>query len=348
MVPTQAGGTYLGMLAANLGPGFRIWRLRDRPLLPSADIVHVHWPENLFNEISPREALRARIRRWLVFHAIRRVRRRGALVWTVHNFARHEPMSPRHARQAGYWLRRFRAQVDIAIAMDAAQLPELQRRFPEIPATRWRVIPHPHYREAFAERDTRAQTRAALGIGETTTLVSMIGNARPYKGIIEAIAAFRATAGDRALLIAGIPGEDGFAAHIRAEAARDPRIHLIARQLTDREVASFYAASDLALLNYTTEMLNSGSIFAALSLDCPVLAPRQPSFAPLAAGNPGWIELFDGPLDAGILGRAIARRAAPRPATAPDLSGREPDIFGALHRQLYAEALEIAAARRSR
>ena len=347
MLSLGGPSSYTGLVAAHLGADCRVAGYRTRHLLQTADILHVHWPENLQPEGMSPGAMRNRLGWWMLGRTILRVRRRGAIVWTAHNLARHEPVSAGAERQHEARLSRFRTQVDIAIAMGAEQLPALHRRFPEIAPDRWRIVPHPHYREVYAHCAAPAATRARLDIPEQARVVAMIGMIRPYKGIPEAIDVFKAAARpDEFLLIGGQQADAALRERLLHGARGCSNIRIVDTPISDYDLASLYRASNLALLNYA-HILNSGSVFAALSLDCPTLAPRTPTFDALAAAHPGWVTLFEQPLTPEALRRCLDRLAVSPPAGSPDLSRHDPGRVGAAHRLIYAEALALAAQRRA-
>ena len=129
---------FIALLTEGLVPGFAVAEYRPPERLPSADILHAHWPENLFRQSSLRDLARTALVWGSLEHTIKLVRRRGALVWTAHNLERHEPLGPWLRRPQQWQLRRFFARVDIAVAMSAEQIPQLRAAFPVVRADRWR------------------------------------------------------------------------------------------------------------------------------------------------------------------------------------------------------------------
>jgi glycosyltransferase involved in cell wall biosynthesis len=338
---------YIDLVGGGADPDMSVRTLKAQSLLWPADIVHIHWPENLFGG----KSLPGRIRSRLLWAALdltiaRTHRRGGALVWTAHNTQRHEPLAPALAAFAHDRLQNFYSRVDLAIAMSAAQLPTLHQTFPQIPPARWRVVPHPHYRDIYATPRPRAEVRAALGLGDTALLVTMLGRIRPYKGIVEAIRVFRAAGrADAHLLVAGVCPDPALGAEIAASAAGADNITLRIGHLSDADYGPWQHAADLALFNFS-HSLNSGSVLAALSVDRPVLAPHSATLAEMAGRNPDWVQLFEPPLRPDILCAKLDALRTQRPPGAPDLSAHAPDAIQRRHREIYREALQLARRRR--
>lgn len=92
-------------------------------------------------------------------------------------------------------------------------------------------------------------------------------------------------------------------------------VRLVPRRLSDGEYESLVAASDIVVLPFV-DMLHSGSIVHALSLNRPVITPATPYASDLAevVGH-AWIRTFDGPLTEALLTSLTYPRD-----TAPDLS----------------------------
>ena len=343
MMNMEGRNPFVRLLVGGLGPGYSVSGFKARRRLRDADIFHVHWPENLFRPSKPTGLLWTALVWWRFFAAIDLVRRHGALVWTVHNLERHESLSPGWRSLQKWLLPRFYARVDVAVAMSAAQLPQLRSTFPDIRADRWRVVAHPHYRGVYRGVRPPAEIRELFEVPEAARLAVLFGNLRPYKRVPDVVRAFRqaAVAGE-VLVVAGPIRDRALRREIEAAAAGSDAVRLRFGPLSDDDLASLLRAADIALYNFS-RVLNSGSILAALSLDCPVLAPRNPGFEELArvVGDPGWIDLFDGPLTPQRLRASLDRLDRHRPAGSPDLDAHSVAAVGEAYRRIYAEAIEL-------
>lgn len=304
--------------------------------------LHLHWPDApLHGPLARRSAAACDLAYGALVAAADRVRRRGGRVaWTAHNLAPHGFPTAHAAEAYRRWAPRLLARVDTVVAMSESGGAAARAALPAIAGARFAVIPHPHYRGVY--RPPVAAAAAAVrdrhGIPRGAHLTVAAGLIRPYKGIPALVAAFAAAArDDEWLLVAGPCHDPVHLAEVgRAVAAAGPRVCLAAGALDDAGFAATIAAGDLFAGNFA-DVLNSGSVLAALSLDRPVLAPAAPPLAELRAQvGAGWLSLFPPPLDAAILRRHLdTLRAAPR-AGRPDLAANAPEAVARAHLALYA------------
>lgn len=240
----------------------------DRALFGTWDVVHVHWPESVFNHtlaeaLATTETLLA---------ALRRARRNGAKVlWTVHNLRAHERRHP-------FFEARFRERyfdlLDGIVALSETGLEAAVATYPRLgPLPAW-VVPHPHYRGRYPDTMTREQAREALGILPQTRVVLNFGRVFEYKNLPALFAAVKQEpAQDWTVIVAGRPRSAELAAQLQREAETDARIRLEFDFIPDERVQRYFRAADLVVLPYR-EILNSGTALLALSFDRPVLLPK--------------------------------------------------------------------------
>jgi beta-1,4-mannosyltransferase len=289
------------------------WR---RALLGGFDVFHVHWPEAMMRADTVARRV-VRMTRFVLL--LLRIRlQHKALVRTLHNVAPHEP--------AGRLLERVLSLTDrwttLWILLSADAEPPTDAPFV--------VIPHGHYRDWF-DGTTRADSQRDL--------ITHFGLIRPYKGVEELVAVFSSMPEpDRRLRIVGEVADPGLARSLRTAAEADDRVTVIDRHLRDAELALEVSASELVVLPFR-RTTNSGSMILALSLERPVLVPRNPSFEQIGdeVGD-GWVLTYDGPLTPAVLSAALASMRANPPSGRPDLSGREWTLIGALHADAFAKA----------
>lgn len=293
---------------------------RRRAILGRYDVLQLHWPETLLGG-STRTRAAAR-RAFALLLRLRLARSRIAVVRTVHNVQPHEAL-PRWQQRHLEWLER---RTDLRIA--------LNDRTPVPAGSATALIPHGHYRDWFAGVPPREPEPGTLGF---------VGLVRPYKGVEQLLEAFATTASAAPhlrLRVAGSAADPAVEREVRDRAASDPRVLLELRHLSEAEFANTVLECAGLVLPYRS-MHNSGAVLAALSLGRPVLVPRNEITAALAAEvGPGWVEVFDAPLDGTRL-EAFAEVAAQRPPTPPDLSAREWAGAGAAHRSAFDRAIAI-------
>ena len=272
------------------------------------DIVHVHWPETVFDHsiveaLPTTEALLA---------SVGAARKRGArLVWTIHNLQAHGRRWPRlEERFRERWL----AELDGVIALSESSLDAARAVMPglrEVPA---RVVPHPHFRGAYPDVRSRETARERLGLPPNARVVAFFGRIAPYKNVPALIGAFRELHDPEArLVIAGAPIDAQSGREVEEAARGDSRIHLHLRFVPEGDAQDFFRSADLVALPFR-ELLNSGSALLALSFDRPVLASQCGAIAGLATTlGPSWVHTFEGALSARTLEAALDASVDGRP-----------------------------------
>lgn len=323
--PSESTNPYITQLNRALAatPGLAVstfsWR---HALLRHWDVFHVHWPETVI--YSPRRLLRALKLALLAILLVKFRLRSTAVVWTFHNVGTHE----RQGRVARGLLARLRRLTVGYVVLNP---------FSEPPAGRlvWR-IPHGHYRDWYSRFD---RSEAVAGRLATFGLI------RPYKGVEDLLAAFRGWGDPTAsLVIGGKPTDPDTGERVSALAAGDPRVDLVLRFLSEQELVTVATEAELLVFPYVA-MHNSGAVLAGLSLDRPVLAPRNAVNEALAREvGEKWLVLYEGALTSQVLAGTLASARTIPAGERPDLSGREWDVAGERHLLAYREA--VARARR--
>lgn len=319
--PRATSNPYIHMLDAALErtPGVEHLRFdRRRALLGRYDALQLHWPDALLRgSTRPRTFAR---RAFAVALGARLALTRVALVQTVHNLRPHSGSTAWEQRYLA-WLDR---RTDHRILLNAHT---------EVPAgAASTLIPHGHYRDWFA---------SIPAVPSTPGLLAFVGLVRPYKGVEELLEAFAGTATTHPRLrlrIAGSATTDEMARDVSARAAEDPRVELDLRYLPEEAFAHTVMESSGVVLPYRS-MHNSGIALAALSLDRPVLVPRNDVTLALSLEvGPGWVTTFDGSISTDDLER-FAERSAERPTAPPDLRERAWDRAGEAHLAAFRAAV---------
>lgn len=322
--PRATTNPYISMLDGALAaePGIEHLRFSWRTaLLGRYDVIHFHWPETLFSASS---RLKATGKHLAFLALLARLRmRRIAVVRTVHNL--HLPTDVTASQRR--ILERVEQLTTLRILIgETTRLPEGQ------PSA---TILHGHYRDWFASYPRSAPTPGRIGF---------VGLIRRYKGVEQLIAAFRGRPPARAelrLAVSGQPTSEALADELRALAAGDEAIALAFGFLDDAAFVEAMTASGIVVLPYRF-MHNSGSVLAALSLDRPVLVPRNEANEALAVEvGAGWIHSYDDELDTPALLRAVDAVTAAPPEGSPDLTRREWTDTGARHLDAYRRAVRI-------
>ena len=302
------------------------WR---RALLGRYDVFHAHWPEIL---VAGSSRLKTAAREILTALLIARWRLTGtAVVRTVHNLHRPEGLS---GVQSALLSAIERATTHAIVLNESTVLGGDTVLPAGMPTT---LVLHGHYRDWFARFPQREAVSGRF---------SYFGLIRRYKGVDALLRAFRDLPGDHTLRVAGKARAGGLADELRTLAAADDRVDLTLEFLSEAELVDVARQGEVVVLPYR-EMHNSGGALAALSVDRPVLVPRNEVNSRLADEvGPGWVLQYDGDLDAAALDAALtAVRRAGR-SRRPDLSARDWDRSGRGHLRAYEDALRSRSGRR--
>lgn len=283
------------------------------------DVLHLHWPENMFGGHTWRGRAARRLMATLI---LARLTLTGTpIVRTAHNLHRPDGLGWYDHRLLDWIDRLTRVQIRLN---DQTALP--------IGAVT-HTIAHGHYRDWFARHDRPEAQPGRIGY---------IGLIRRYKGVEDLIAAFADLPDPRARLrITGKPSTSELATTIEDLAARDPRVSLRLEFVDESEFAAEVSSSAVMVMPYR-HMHNSGVALAALSLDRPVLVPDTEVNRALSDEvGPGWVHLFDGTIDADDLAAAVAAADDLSLDDRPDLSGREWDAAGTAHLAAFRDARTV-------
>lgn len=313
--PNASTNPYLLQLVRSLQPYVIVdtfsWRAA---LLARYDVLHIHWPEVL---ISGRTALRTAGRSvlFLLVLVVARTTRR-AVVRTVHNPAPHERLD-----------RCRRALLSLCDRWTAGWVT--MTRAVEVPEP-GALIPHGHYRDWY---------RAPAGVAPTAGRVLFFGHIRKYKGIDQLLDVMNECPdAGLTLRLVGRPQDPEVAAQVETAAAHDGRVSARLEYLDDDELAHEVTASSLTVFPYH-DMVNSGAVLLALSLDRPVLVPETRATRDLQSEvGADWVMTFSPPLSSDELESAVERAATVATSGRPDLTRRDWDDVARQHVGLYVRA----------
>jgi len=321
-VPRPTTNPYNKMLDEALGATAGIEHLRfswPAALLGRYDAFHWHWPEVKLHGSTWWKSAVLTLLTFLLFlrHALSR---RIAVVRTVHNIALPDDTPVR------LWiLRRIDAHTDYRIVLNTTTpLPE---------GTPHSLILHGHYRDWYAPYPHADRVPGRL---------CTFGGIRRYKGMETFIDAYAAAVAHEPMLTlrgGGRPTTPELGQELTARSAHLPGVTLHLDFLSDAELVEIVTSSEITVLAYRF-MHNSGSVLAALSLDRPVLVPRNEANDALAAEvGEAWVIRYDGELDGAQL--LAARTAAADLTGQPDLSRRDWADAGSAHAAAFREAVRV-------
>lgn len=298
--------------------------------------LHVHWLEQVYwGPIAYRLPIVGYLRALHLITVARGVRQRGGrVVWTLHNLKPHEAPTGMRGKIYALMSAQFLPLVTDVIVMSENAQREVAANYPEVAGARIHVIPHPHFSDFYAGHGLDlSQTPPPT----TVPTFAMVGQLRPYKGVVEAIKALRAHGDARFKLIIAGEGPQRYKARIVEAIGRDPRFELIQRELGHDEFGLILREADAALFNFSS-ILNSGSVIAALSCGTPALCPADGALTELATQiGPEWVRCFDRPFDVDwLLAQVDSMRRLDR--TRAPLGQLEPSAIGLSLKAVYGEA----------
>ncbi len=320
--PRATTNPYITMLDHALEASSEVIHLRfdwRAALVGDYDAFHWHWPEGKLHgstwwKTAGKCALTVAL--WLRLRLSRRI----AVVRTVHNVE-----LPDDGRLRRALLRRIERDADLLIALNA------ETPLDDRPSA---LIPHGHYRDWYARQPRAQRVRGRIGA---------FGGVRRYKNVgvlVDAYADAAERRPDLSLAIGGRPSSPELEQALRERAGALPGVELQLRFLPDDELVRLATQAELVVLAYRF-MHNSGSVLAALSLDRPVLVPRNPVNEALAREvGDAWVHMYDGELRGEQLLDALERVERIPASARPDLTRREWRRTADEHAAAYRRAIE--------
>lgn len=282
----------LGVTVMDLGDVMRSPRQLWRVFWQGVDILHIHWPEYALSLPLSRMLLHGFT---LFVFSLWHRSRGGKVVWTVHNLSPHEDRYPFLERQ---FYRALAHVVDGLIFLTETsrslfQRDEKMRFFKHQPAT---IIPHGHYLPVYPDRLSKGEARKLLNLPPDSKVILFFGALRPYKGVEELLVAAKDfSSEDFLFLIAGRPLSEDYKKQLMRITGGCSHIQFHPWHIPDEKVPLYYSAADLMVLPYK-EILNSGTVFLALTFGVPVVVPRLGSLKELSQRYPRLVYVYDPPL----------------------------------------------------
>jgi glycosyltransferase involved in cell wall biosynthesis len=266
-----------------------------RALTSRHDVLHLHWPEIVFDG---HPALVAHARAECALRLFDVLRARGTkIIWTVHNLRSHDQ---RHPRLERYFYSQLLERLSGFIALSETARTLAVSRYPSLGTLPSRVVPLGHFRGYYGPATDSVEARRSLGIAEHSFVIGSFGRIRPYKNLPELVRSFTKFGdADCRLLIAGEPART-----TDLEDLQGSRVILIPEHVEERSVRPLHDAVDLVVLPYR-DVFNSASAMLALSCNRPVLIPSFPTMQALQDQvGQEWVMLYDPPLTSAVLLRA--------------------------------------------
>ena len=278
--PDTSPSPYIGAQARSLREaGWIIEPLRLHHFRESDTVVHIHWPEHLARSTS-RSASVVKPAFVAAVLGLLRLRRRAAVVWTVHNLRPHRPAENRLERALESSLFSSLAQrADLLISLVAANEQVIRDTF-DVPES----TPVRHVPEGVAE----PSDPVLKGASAPVRLLSL-GSLLDYKDLpgLAAVAS-KLTSGELKLHIAGSPLDPSVAESLMSGTQAN-NVEVSARRIPDDEVADLLEVTDAIVVTHR-EQFNSGAPFWALANGLPVVTVASNLSAELLASvGASWV-----------------------------------------------------------
>ncbi|MFC8751039.1 glycosyltransferase [Pseudomonas oryzihabitans] len=250
-------------------------------------VFHLHWInpilngcKNEFEAEREKEKFLAKVRVFIDLG--------GELVWTVHNKISHDAEFLSAQLDLSEQLTRLASAVHVHSDTERSSTAGLF----EIPRQKLIVQPHPNYIGVYDNYVTRKTAKIRLGIPLERTVISFIGQLRPYKGLDELASVFKEILKERSdvhLIIAGKPAFPYKQGTVGKLLHGCKNITVVERFIEGTELQWYFNASDCVVLPYKN-VLNSGSVLNALSFSRPVIAPAIGAIPDhVTEGVNGWL-----------------------------------------------------------
>ena len=135
------------------------------------------------------------------------------------------------------------------------------------------VIPHGNYVDCYANEISKSEAREKLHIESTQVTFLLFGDIYRYKGVLEAIAAFKAiNTANTSLIIAGLPKQNNLENEINEQIEALDNITFVPKRIPDDDVQLFVNAADCVLVPYNV-FTTSGIAILAMSFGRVCIAP---------------------------------------------------------------------------
>jgi O-antigen/teichoic acid export membrane protein/glycosyltransferase involved in cell wall biosynthesis len=228
-------------------------------------LIHMHFISRLYDGVRAYSSLHRMLRSVVTLSLLRLRGMRFAI--TCHNHRAHDFPHRRLERLALYLLY---AQCDLVLSLsqEGRKCLLLDCGYTD-PI---HVTPHPPYEANYADSLTREEAREELGIHDDEMMLLFFGSNKPYKGLEDALHAFRLIKNSKplCLVVAGMEAREALEAREACGPGRRILVHDGFVQ-PDR-VQVFMRAADAGLLPYR-DILHSGTFMLFCTFGCPAIVP---------------------------------------------------------------------------
>ncbi|MCA1991988.1 MAG: glycosyltransferase family 4 protein [Coleofasciculus sp. S288] len=269
------------------------------------NILHLHWLHPVFLAPSLLESV-LNLVKFISGLVILRVMG-TKIVWTAHNLKDHES----RYSQLDYLCTKLVTRLSHRIiAHGEVAKQEIAKAFQMKSDCKISVVPHGSYIGCYDNQISSIEARNALGLSESSFVLLFLGSIRPYKGVLELIAAFKQLQHPNLqLVIAGKPFDEETPALIEQAIAGRDDIKFIPGFVPDSQIQVYMNACDVVVFPYR-DILTSGAVLLAMSFGRACIAPRKGCIRETLDDSGAF--LYDPAIESGLLqamNQAIQKRA---------------------------------------
>ena len=151
------------------------------------------------------------------------------------------------------------------------------------------VVPHGNYIDHYDNSIDKNQARESLKIANDKVTFLLFGSIYRYKGVLEAIEAFKGLNQEAAsLIIAGKPGQKGLEAEISNKIKDHNNVVFIPKRIPDEDVQTLMNAADCVLVPYTV-FTTSGIAILAMSFGRACIVPNMGFFSDVLSSSGAYL-----------------------------------------------------------
>jgi glycosyltransferase involved in cell wall biosynthesis len=268
IIGCEAANEYADQLARSLSQHRKIDSAEDSLIKfwrqPSnMDVVHIQWPEALFDWSSPSPWelawLEDRLDRWSSA---------AVIITTVHNYESHTLDGCEELYEMVY------EKSDGFVHLGEASRRFFFDQYPFAPGKHHAIIPHGNY-TCFPNHVTSDDARNRLGLGQDDVVCLCFGSVRHPEErdlLIEAFDQFEARR--KKLLIAGRLPPPPRHTLLYWRIKCDPRLLIQSGWIPDEDVQLYFNAADIVVIPRKGK-LNSGNVALGFTFGCAVVGPNE-------------------------------------------------------------------------
>ena len=251
-----------------------------------AKILHLHWlAPYIYWILSDQNGLRRSIKILLTRFDLFLVKLSGKkIVWTVHNIYSHDTKAKAIEKIVRKII--FNAADCVVVHADSAKKEVIEEY--EVGANgkaKIHVVEHGNYCGYYKNTISKKEAREKLGLPSEEQVFLILGAIKPYKGIEEAIEAFKQIGPqNQKLVIAGKPQNEEIRSTIESLIDNDENILFFPKFIDDDEIQGFMNAADVCVFPFR-KILTSGSVILAMSFGKAVIVPKQGCLVDLVDEN---------------------------------------------------------------